>query len=180
MDGLLLRSGLPRHLKPPYCLLMSHYKMELRPTIPDSLGGKVVGGLMGLLFMGIGLWAIHKTLEGRTSGGPMELRSVPGNLAMGTLFAWGGLQTLILVVGGNKLPRVVHVVLISLFLFCLAAPFLLVGILTPDQITSSTSINGAVVSSSKGGRSGQLVFVGVGMLLLVAIPFLARRLMAKK
>ena len=159
---------------------MSDYKLELRPTIPDSLGGKIVGGLMGLVFLGIGLWAIHHTVLGRAADGPMELRSMPGNLAMGTLFAWGGLQTLILVVGGNKLPRVAHVILLSLFLLCLAAPFLLVGILTPDQITSSTSVNGAVVSSSTGGRSGQVVFVGLGTLLLVAIPFLARRLMAKK
>ena len=159
---------------------MSDYKLELRPTIPDSLGGKIVGGLMGLVFLGIGLWAIHQTLLGRAADGPMELRSVPGSLAMGTLFAWGGLQTIILVVGGNKLPRVAHVILLSLFLLCLAAPFLLVGILTPDQITSSTSVNGAVVSSSTGGRGGQVVFVGLGTLLLVAIPFLARRLMAKK
>jgi hypothetical protein len=159
---------------------MSDYKIELRPTIPDHLGGKIVVVLMGLLFMGIGLWAIHTALAGRTPNGSMELRSIPGSLALGGLFVWGGLQPIILALGGNKLPRLVHVVLISVFLLCLAVPFLLVGILTPDQITSSTSVKGIVLSESKGGSSGQLVFVGVGTLLLVAIPFLARRLMAKK
>jgi len=159
---------------------MSEYRINLRSTIPDDLGGKIVGTLMGLLCLAIGLWIMQMGLEGATPAQPLLPRDIPGFLAFGALFVWGGIQTIILALGGSRLPRWIHVVLISVFLCCLGVPFLIIGILTPDQIQASFSIDTTRVIGSKGGHAGGIIFVGVGTLLLLSIPIVVRFLMAKK
>ena len=135
---------------------------------------------MGLLCIAVGLWAIHMGLEGRTPAKALSGREIPGIMAFGSLFAWGGIQTIILTWWGNKLPRWAHAVLISMFLVCLAVPFILIGILEHDNIQSSFSLNGLISSETTGGRSGGIVFVGVGILLLVSLPFLVKHMLPGK
>lgn len=138
----------------------------------------VIGSMMGLLCLCIGVWAIHMGFEGRTPAEQLSPREIPGFMAFGGLFAWGGVQSIVLSLAGDKLPRWAHMIMLSGFILCLALPFLLIGILTPDQIASSVSVNGRTIAESTGGRSGGIVFVTVGVLLIVALPFLLHKMVA--
>jgi len=148
--------------------------------VPSGKAGKLIACLIGLACLGIGLYVVYMGLEGRTPVEKLKPREIPGVIAFGALFAWGGIQTIVLSVAGDRLPRWGHVILLSMFLVCLAAPFILSGILTPDQVKASVSVNSQKVIETGTGRIGQVVFVGAGILLLVALPFLVRVLLPKK
>ena len=145
----------------------------------QKFAGLLIGGPMGLLFLALGLWIIHMALHGRAPAEPIPRREVPAALAMGVFCAWGGLQTIILMIGGERLPKWVHAVLLSVFMLLLAVPFLLAGILTPDLISSTASIGPFVFGQSTGGRSGGIAFIAAGVLVLVALPFVVRQMLSK-
>jgi len=48
------------------------------------------------------------------------------------------------------------------------------------QISSTTSFGPLVLENEAGGRSGGFVFIAVGVLLVVALPFIVRGVLSKK
>lgn len=144
-----------------------------------GVAGNLIGALVIAVFMGLGLWIIHMGRIGHTPAQALSPNETPGFIALGVLFFWGGLQTLIMAVGGKRLPRWAHAVLVSIFLACFAAPFILLGLLDPGGIHSSTSISGVEVQSSTGGPSGGIAFVGAGVLLLALIPVVFKKMIKK-
>lgn len=130
--------------------------------------GVLIGIAMALLFLGLGIWMI---LMGAVGHSPAEEWS-PGKakimMLMGLLFVCGGLPAMVAVIGGDKLPRIVSRIMLSLFLIFLGIPFIAIPILDPGGISSSTSINGIVVHEARGSSGGAAVFMLVGVLCLVA------------
>jgi len=154
------------HAPPPSPFLQKH-------------GSLLIGVPMCLLFLTLGLWIIHMGWQGHTSAQELSRREVPAVMSMGVLFAWGGIQGVVLLIGGERLPKWGHAGLLSVFIVCLATPFLLAGILTPDRITSTASIGPLILEQEAAGRSGGYVFVALGVLLLVALPFIVRGVLSK-
>jgi hypothetical protein len=138
-----------------------------RTIVLPEWGSILVGALMGLLCLALGAWIIHMGMIGHS---PAETWS-PGEskvvLCMGLLFAYGGVQTLILSIGGARIPKVVHKIMLSLFLIILALPFIAAPIFDPGGITSSSSINGLVIHEQKGSVVGAVVFMMAGVLCVV-------------
>ena len=120
-------------------------------------------GVFGLL---IGSWAIHMGVEGRTPAQTLSRGEIPVMFAMGLSGLWTGVNCLLEAFIGDRLPKWVRAVLLSGYVFWLAAPFLLCGILTPEQISSSIP----------GRYTGAVVFIAVGSLLIILIPFFVRQL----
>ena len=159
------------------------YSKSYRPQpspFMQKYGSLIIGIPMSLLFLALGLWIIHIAWQGHTPAQTLSKKEIPALMAMGAFFAWGGIQGLFLVIGGERLPKWVHAILLSVLIVCLAAPFLLAGILAPDQITSTASIGALVLEQEPGGRSGGIVFIAVGVLLLVGLPFIVRNVLSKK
>jgi hypothetical protein len=159
---------------------MSEYKYEVGSTVPDTISGRIVGTLLGALVLALGLWIVRMGNDGRTPAEPIRPESVPGFILMGILFAWGGIQTIILSLGGSRLPRWVHALLLSIFLIVLGAPFVVIGIMDPAGISGSASLCGIPLYHSQGGLSGRIVFVGAGSIVLALVPFVWRWQLAKK
>lgn len=139
-----------------------------RPVELPRWVGLLLGIAIGLLFVALGAWLIHMGIAGRTPAQllrPPECKIV---MLLGVLFGFGGLQTVVMLVGGDRIPQVVQQFIRSLCLVVLGLPFLAVAILDPRGITSSTSIGGLKVTASQGSLTGAIVFVLVGLACLVA------------
>jgi hypothetical protein len=120
-------------------------------------------GVIGLLF---GSWAIHMGVEGLTPALTLSRGEIPVMFAMGLGGLWTGVNCMLEAFIGDRLPKRVRAVLLSGYVFWFASPFLLCGILTPEQIKSSIP----------GRHTGDVVFIAVGILLILLIPFFVRQL----
>ena len=139
----------------------------------------LVGVLLGALALALGVWVMQMGFDGRTPAEELEPREVPGMIGFGAVFCWGGFQTIVLCTIGHRLSRWGHILLFSVFIVCLAVPFILSGVLTPDQITSSVSVGGNTMHQSEGHPSGAYVFIGFGVALIIGLPFLVRMFFPK-
>ena len=128
--------------------------------------GMTIGVGMALLFLSLGAWVIHMALIGHSPAETWTPGEAKGALFVGILFAYGGLQSLVLVIGGNRLPPLAHSVMRSLFLIMLGLPFIVIPIVDPGGISSSTSINGVAIHGKQGSTTGAVVFMAAGILCL--------------
>ncbi len=128
--------------------------------------GMIMGLGMALLFLGLGIWIMYMGMVGHSPAETWSPGQAKGALFLGILFAYGGLQSLVLVIGGNRLPAVVRKIMLSLFLVVLSLPFIVIPIVDPGGISSSTSINGTVVYEAQGSSAGAVVFMIAGILCL--------------
>jgi hypothetical protein len=146
-----------------------------------TIQGKIIGVLLASLILALGVWIISMGLEGQTPVKPLAKRDVPWFTAVGVLFTWGGILPLVMVfLGGRQPPRWLNLTLFSVFIVCLAAPFLLMGAFAPESINTTVSLNHRIISHSKGGSGKAIGFISIGVLLLVSLPFLIRWLFPKK
>ncbi len=159
---------------------MSEYKNELRLTIPDTIGGRIFGVLFGALVLALGLWIVRMGYDGKTLAEGIKPEMIPGFILMGVLWAWGGVQTIVLSLGGSKLPRWVYALMFSIFFILLGAPFVVFGIMAPDSISGSVSLGPIPLCHSQGGVVGRIVFVGGGSILVALAPYIWRWFLAKK
>lgn len=126
--------------------------------------GILIGLGMAFLFLGLGVWIIRMGIAGRSPAETWTSGQATGALLMGILFAYGGLQSMILVIWGNRLPQIAHKIMLSLFLVVLGLPFIAIPIVDPGGISSSTSINGLVVHKTQDSSAGAVVFMAAGIL----------------
>jgi hypothetical protein len=159
---------------------MSEYKFELGLIVPDGISGKIVGALLGAVVLAMGVCVVRMGLEGKTAAETLKPEEVPGFILFGVLFVWGGVQTTILSLVGRQLPRWAHVIMITVFLLVLGAPFLVIGFLDPDSVTGTVKLFNITLYQSQGGLFNRIGFVGAGSLVLAAIPFAWRWMLAKK
>ena len=129
--------------------------------------GMLIGMAMALLFLGLGIWMIRAGAVGHPSAGVRSPGQGTIMILAGLLFACGGLQAMVAVLWGDRLPKIAGRIMLSLFLFFLGLPFIAVPILDPGGISSSVSINGAVVHRAGGSSVGAVVFLLVGIGCLV-------------
>ena len=103
--------------------MKTEYKYELGLTVPDNIGGQIVGALIGVAVLAMGVWIVRMGLEGRTAAETLKPEEVPGFILFGVLFVWGGVQTILLSLVGRRLPRWAHAIMITVFLFVVGLPF---------------------------------------------------------
>jgi hypothetical protein len=135
----------------------------------NGMGVRVFRAIFSLVFLGIGVWVIVMAIQGETPAEPLD---EPGDSIImgifGAMFCATGFMGFIHAVlagrpNGPTIVASIATVVLVLFGLC----FLSVAILQPDEIVSTSSINGIEVSKSKGGWTGIVVFSAVGILPLV-------------
>ena len=135
----------------------------------NSIGVRVFRAIFSLVFLGIGVWAIVMAIQGETPAEPLEDLGHQIILGIfGGMFCAIGFMGFVhaLLAGRSNGPAIVAgIATVVLVLFGLC--FLSVAILKPDEIVSTSSLNGIVVSKSKGGWSGIVVFSAIGILPLI-------------
>jgi len=135
----------------------------------ESIGIVIFRIMLSLVFLAIGVWAISMAVKGETPAQPLDK---PGDgIIMGTFGAMFCAISLVGIVhilfsGYSKGPAVVACLATVVFIM-FGLCFLLVVILQPDEIVSSSSINGVEVSRSKGGWGGVVAFSIAGLLPIV-------------
>lgn len=144
----------------------SSFRAAPRTVELPRWAGLAIGLAMAGLFLGLGAWLIHM---GHMGHSPAQQWS-PGEgkivMLMGLLFAYGGLACAVRILWGERIPPIVDRILLSLFLVVLGLPFIAIPLLDPGGISSSVSVNGAVVHSAKGSSAGAVVFMAAGILCL--------------
>lgn len=132
-------------------------------------GSRMIPIILSMLFMALGAWAVFMAIKGETPAQPLDK---PGDRLImgifGAMFCAAGVMGVVnvLLAGHARGPAIVAGIAVTtgiLFGLC----FLAVAILQPDEIVSTSSVNGIVVSRSKGGWSGRLIFSIAGVLPII-------------
>ena len=138
-------------------------------TQNNSIGVRVFRAKFSLVFLGIGVWAIVKAIQGETPAEPLEdlghqiILGIFGGMFCAIGFM--GIVHALLAVRPNGPTIVAGLATVVLVLFGLC--FLSVAILKPNENVATSSVKGVEVSRSKGGWSGIVVFSAVGVLPLI-------------
>jgi hypothetical protein len=152
----------------------------MRTIQSDTLIRWCVGMCLGGLCLALGIWRLRAGIQAWTPSGALS-HDAAFDICFGALFCWGGVQSFILSVAGERLPNIGHAILLSGFLICLGSPFVYFGIMDPGGIQGSFSVMGSDVPMSQktSASAGAVVFVLSGSACFVAIPFIWRHYIRK-
>ncbi len=135
--------------------------------------GILIGILFSMVFLGIGVWSLYMAYIGRSPAAVFSHNDKIFMVLFGMMFSYGGIMALVTVGFGGKLPPILQRIMLSLFLFFLGLPFIVIPIIDPGGISSSSSINGHVINETKGSSVGAVVFmlVGIGSMIGALWPW---------
>ncbi len=158
-------------------LMFKSRKTEVPPCAPrpwvqnrelPRWAGVSIGLGMALLFLGLGIWIIYMGMGGHSPAETWTAGQAKVVAVMGMLFTYGGVICLVQMICRGNPPPLLNKIMRSIFFVFLGLPFVLIPILDPGGISSSSSVNGFVVHKTQGSSVGAVVFMITGVLCLVA------------
>lgn len=125
--------------------------------------GIFIGILFVVVFLGIGLWSLYMAYAGRSPAEVFSRNDRIFALLFGMAFSYGGVSALVGLILKGNIPPLLQRIWLSLFLFFLGLPFIVIPIIDPGGISSSTSVGGFEVSHKQGSSMGAVVFMLCGI-----------------